>query len=96
MLKTNETMSLKWTIVIYVSWLLLHYVAAHAYTYFCVPLTWRGLLASPFIVPTFHCTGLRWMVYTGGNKMISMWLLGGAYILGKVNNQKVNYEVGVD
>lgn len=85
-------MSLQWTIAIYVSWLLLHYGAAHAYTYFCVPLTWKGLFISPFIVPTFHCTSLRWMVYTGGNKIISMWLLAGAYVLGKVNNKNVEYE----
>jgi hypothetical protein len=31
------------------------------------------------------------MIYTGGNKMISMWLLGGAYFLGKVN-KTVEYE----
>ena len=92
---TIHVMSLKWTIAIYVSWLLLHYGAAHAYTYLCVPATWKSLLLSPFIVPTFHCTGLRWVVYTGGNKMVSLWMLGGAYILGKVNNQ-VEYEGGVD
>jgi hypothetical protein len=32
------------------------------------------------------------MVYTGGNKMISMWLLAGAYVLGKVNNKNIEYE----
>ena len=85
-------MSLKWTIIIYISWLFLHYAAAHAYTYFCVPLTWRGILASPFTVPTFHCTSLRWMIYTGGNKMISMWFFMGAYILEKIKNRNINYE----
>jgi hypothetical protein len=35
------------------------------------------------------------MVYTGGNKMVSLWMLGGAYVLGKVNNQ-VEYEDRVD
>jgi hypothetical protein len=44
------------------------------------------------MVPTFHCTTLRWMIYTGGNKMISMWLVGGAYILGQINNKNVDYE----
>jgi hypothetical protein len=35
------------------------------------------------------------MVYTGGNKMVSLWMLGGAYVLGKINNP-VEYESNVD
>jgi hypothetical protein len=82
-------MGLKWTISIYVTWWALHYVAAHAYTYFCVPMTWKGILLSPFIVPTVHCTSLRWLIYTGGNKMLSLWLLCGTYVL---ENIKIKHE----
>jgi hypothetical protein len=88
-------MSLKWTITIYLTWMTLHYAAAHAYIHLCVPFTLKGVLLSPFIVPTFHCTTLRWMVYTGGNKMITMWFMAAAYVLGKLN-QKIEHEVDVD
>lgn len=85
-------MTWKKIVAIYASWMILHYISAHAYTYFCVPLTWKGILLSPFTVPTVHCTCLRWIIYTGGNKIISMWLLAGVYILGKVNNKNIDYE----
>jgi len=35
------------------------------------------------------------MVYTGGNKMITMWFMAAAYVLGKLN-QKIEHEVDVD
>ena len=81
-------MEIKTTVFIYAGWIFVHYASAHAYTYFCVPLTWKGLLLSPFTVPTFHCTGLRWLTYVGGNKMISMWVLASIYMLDKLNNRK--------
>ena len=62
----------------YFVWILLHYLSAHLYIYFCVPATIAGFLLAPFMVPAPHCQALRWAVYNGGNVIIAMWVLIGA------------------
>lgn len=62
------------TAIIYLAWVLLHYFAAHLYIYYCVPDTLTGFLYSPFLIPTPHCSLLRWAVYQGGETIHLMWL----------------------
>jgi len=64
----------------YIIWITLHYFAAHAYVYLCVPGTIIGFLMAPFIIPAPHCQALRWLVYNGGNNIIAMWVMFGAWI----------------
>ncbi len=71
---------LKKIIGIYLGWILIHYIAAHLYTYMCVPLTWYGFILSPLMVAAPHCQGLRWVVYNGGLTIINMWLVFGTWI----------------
>ena len=66
---------------IYVVWIVIHYVPAHMYTYWCVPATFFGFLAAPFLVPAPHCQALRWAIYNGGNSIIAMWFLLGAWFM---------------
>jgi hypothetical protein len=64
----------------YIGWITIHYVAAHTYAQFCVPLSWYGFIASPLMVTAPHCQGLRWVVYNGGLTIANMWLVFGAWI----------------
>jgi len=65
---------------IYIIWIILHYISSHLYIYWCVPGTILGFIIAPFIVPAPHCQALRWAIYNGGNTIIAMWLLLGAWI----------------
>lgn len=86
-MKMNQ---LQWLTILYIGWIIAHYVASHAYVYFCVPATIRGFVMSPFVVTTTHCIGLRWIIYSGGNKIMSMWILLGLWILDKTTIRHVN------
>jgi hypothetical protein len=65
---------------IYLLWICFHYFAAHLYIKFCVPNTIIGFLMSPFMIPTPHCQGLRWIVFNAAGIINNMWVLIGAWI----------------
>lgn len=65
---------------IYLIWILLHYVASHLYIKFCVPVSFMGLIVSPFLTTTPHCQCLRWIVYNGGNIINHMWVIIGSWL----------------
>jgi len=65
-------------------WIVLHYFTPHLYTYFCTPPTAYGFFLSPFIAPTPHCSAFRWIMYTGGNMITTMWVLIGGWVVHKV------------
>ncbi len=65
---------------VYTVWITIHYIAAHLYTYLCVPVSWYGFLMSPLMVTTPQCHGLRWIVYNGGVTITNMWLAIGTWI----------------
>jgi hypothetical protein len=66
---------------IYIVWIFIHYLSAHLYVYLCVPATIIGFILSPFLVPSPHCQALRWAIYNGGNSIIAMWVLLGAWLM---------------
>ena len=66
---------------IYFSWIVLHYITPHLYTYFCTSSTAYGFMMSPFIAPTPHCSAFRWMIYTSGNTITAMWMLVGGWAI---------------
>ena len=65
---------------IYLLWISLHYGASHLYIKFCVPNTFYGYLISPFLTPTPHCQGLRWVIYRGAEIINNMWFLLGTWL----------------
>ena len=73
---------------IYMVWMLAHYVASQLYVSWCVPATFIGFIASPFMIPAPHCQALRWAVYTGGNNIMLMWGAMGAWLLKKVTKSE--------
>ncbi len=68
----------------YLLWIALHYAAANLYVYFCTPTTLYGVLTSPFMVATPHCSALRWMISEGSNTVLTMWSLGGVWIMSRI------------
>ena len=68
-------------IYIYFFWNLVHYICPHIYVRLCVPATLNGFLLSPFIAPAPHCQSLRWLIYHGGNNIVTMWLLFGTWCM---------------
>ena len=66
---------------LYISWIVLHYVAAHLYVRLCVQATIMGFILSPFLVPSPHCQALRWAIYNGGNSIIAMWAFIGIWVM---------------
>jgi hypothetical protein len=60
---------------LYALWIILHFIAPHLYVYFCTPATFVGFITSPFIAPAPHCSALRWIIFTGGDMISSMWVI---------------------
>ena len=56
-----------------VIWYILHIVAAHLYTKFCVPLTLWGMALAPFMTTASHCILLRWTITHGGHATMIAW-----------------------
>jgi hypothetical protein len=78
---------------IYLMWICLHYFASHLYVKFCVPSTITGFLLSPFMTPTPHCQGLRWVVYNAANMINNMWIVCGTWVCStilKINTHTPN------
>mgnify|MGYP001159668415 CR=1 FL=1 len=66
---------------IYVIWMFIHYIASHLYTYFCVPYTFLGFIAAPFLVTSPHCAGLRWCIVHGAETITAMWVVIGTWLV---------------
>jgi hypothetical protein len=67
--------------IFYLCWILVHYSASHLYTYLCTHLSLYGILISPFIVSTPHCTAIRWLISEGSNSIVAMWTAIGLFVL---------------
>jgi len=67
--------------MIYIGWIIAHYIAPHAYVKLCVPPTWTGFLMSPFNASSPQCIAIRWIIYKGGNNIVMMWVLTGLWAL---------------
>jgi hypothetical protein len=38
-------------------------------------------MMSPFLVPTPHCTAFRWMISEGSQIVLTMWSMGGTFLI---------------
>jgi len=71
-------------IFFYSTWIFLHYLSSHVYTYICTPSTIVGFLYSPFMVATPHCQAIRWVLHESSNVINTMWITMGTYLTSKV------------
>ena len=59
------------------AWCIAHNTAVVTYGHFCAPCTLLGVLTSPFLLGTPHCTALRWIIVHGAWKTDALWMLLG-------------------
>ena len=69
---------------VYLTWITLHYVAAHLYTKFCAHDTVVGFILSPFMVVAPHCRALRWVVSTASGVIENMWIVFGTWVCANI------------
>ena len=80
-----------WKLIgIYITWISIHYIAAHLYTIYCTPYTVFGFIISPFIVSTPHCTGLRWCISHGASSITTMWIVLGTWFVSKFGGYTID------
>lgn len=69
---------------VYLTWITLHYGAAHLYTKFCAQDTVVGFILSPFMVVAPHCRALRWVVSTASGVIENMWIVFGTWVCANI------------
>jgi hypothetical protein len=69
---------------LYVFWILLHYITAHAYVQYCANPSLYGFLAAPFLISAPHCVAMRWVFSKGGTLIEGMWILLGTWLCSKL------------
>ncbi len=84
----NFINSIKSLVLFYSGWIILHYICSHLYIFFCVPNTWCGILVSPFMTMTPHCTAFRWVIYEAGNIFYTMWIAIGSWIISNLLSRR--------
>ena len=81
MFKTQIFQKLIRMVVIYLLYIVAHYVSANLYQRYCTPVSWFGFLASPFATALPQCQALRWIVFNTGNNITAMWMMLGAWLI---------------
>lgn len=69
---------------IYIFWLIMHFISAHLYVYYCANYSLQGIVMSPILVSAPHCKALRWVIYNGAHSIDSMWIVFGTWISSKI------------
>ncbi len=65
---------------IYVLWIFIHYISSHLYVAYCTPYNLFGFIASPIMISTPHCTGIRWCIMRGADTITAMWIVIGTWL----------------
>jgi len=52
-----------------------HYIAPHAYVYFCVPDTLWGFIISPIKATSIECKAIRFVINVSADGIDYFWLL---------------------
>lgn len=84
LMETTITSEMRSLLTFYLIWIFIHHISAHIYIYACTPNTFYGIITSPFMAATPHCTALRWVMYEGGQMITTMWISFGTYIGSKM------------
>jgi hypothetical protein len=70
--------------LIYIVWIVIHYISSHLYVKWCVSSGFIGFLYSPLLTQSLHCQALRWGIHTGANTIQSMWAVIATWVTGKL------------
>ena len=77
---------------IYLFWIVVHFVSANLYAYYCAHMSFYGFLTSAFMTATPHCIGLNWMTNWTHNTIRNMWLTLGTWLVTKIMENKEKKE----
>jgi hypothetical protein len=62
-------------IIVYLSWVSLHYLAAHAYADYCTNWSWYGYITTPIQTMNPICKGLNWFIYESAGTISNMFIV---------------------
>ena len=71
-------------ILFYLGWIFIHYICSQLYIHFCTPFTFYGLIMSPILVMSPHCSAFRWIIYEAGRVLCGMWLAIGSWTIANI------------
>ena len=62
-------------VLVYLSWISLHYVAAHAYAEYCTNWSWYGFIITPIQTMNPICKGINWFLYESAGTISNMFIV---------------------
>ena len=62
-------------IMVYISWMSLHYIAAHLYSEYCTNWSIYGFIMTPFNAVNPLCKGLNWFIYESSTTISNIFLV---------------------
>ena len=69
---------------LYILWMVLHFVSANLYVYYCANMSLFGFLMSPVLASAPHCRAIRWVLNSGAQSIDAMWIVLGTWVCSKL------------
>jgi len=69
---------------LYILWMVLHFVSANLYVYYCAHMSLFGFLMSPVLASAPHCRAIRWVLNSGSHSIDAMWIVLGTWVCSKL------------
>lgn len=69
---------------LYILWMVLHFVSANLYVYYCAHMSLFGFLMSPVLASAPHCRAIRWVLNSGAQSIDAMWIVLGTWVCSKL------------
>jgi hypothetical protein len=69
---------------LYILWMVLHFVSANFYVYYCAHMSLFGFLMSPVLASAPHCRAIRWVLNSGAQSIDAMWIVLGTWVCSKL------------
>ncbi|NDA89489.1 MAG: hypothetical protein EBY20_01040 [Alphaproteobacteria bacterium] len=69
---------------LYILWMVLHFVSANLYVYYCAHMSVFGFLMSPVLASAPHCRAIRWVLNSGAQSIDAMWIVLGTWVCSKL------------
>lgn len=69
---------------LYILWMILHFVSANLYVYYCAYMSLFGFLMSPVLASAPHCRAIRWVLNSGAQSIDAMWIVLGTWVCSKL------------
>jgi len=69
---------------LYILWMVLHFVSANLYVYYCAHMSLFGFFMSPVLASAPHCRAIRWVLNSGAQSIDAMWIVLGTWVCSKL------------